>query len=716
MTLRKKTLLIIGLTFISLFIILCAASRIIMLAGFTKLEQKSVQQNVERVLDALSANLFALQSKAGDWANWDDTYAFIENGNTYFLKTNTQSVTFIELRINLIVFVHSSGRVIFNKAFDLQKEEEQHIPLDLKKHLSMNSPLLKHTNTESSITGIVFLAEGPMLIASRPILTSEGKGPIRGTLIFGRYLDEAEIKRLAEITHLSLTIYRFEDEQVPHDMQVARSSWLAEPRILVRPMNAQAVAGYAVLKDLYGKPALLLRADMPRDIYNQGKVSISYFILSLLGVGLVLGMVTMLLLERQVLFRLIHLSQNVELIGTSRDISARVSLAGRDELTSLAGEINKMLEALAHSEIKLRESENKFRDLSEKSLAGIYLIQDGVWKYVNPKFAEIFGYTVSELIDRKGPKDLTVTEDSVTLEENIQKCISAESKFVQYDFGGKTKHNKIIHLEAYGSQTIYRGKPAVIGTLLDITDRKQTEQAVQKAYAELERLVEERTADLRATNEVLQKEIGAREQAEKNLTLSFEKLRQVLEGTVGSLASAVGKRDPYTAGHQQRVAQLACAIAEEMNFSGEQIRGIRVIAILHDIGKLYVPAEILSKPARLTEPEFGLIKAHSQIGYEILKGIEFPWPVTQSILQHHERLNGSGYPEGLTAENILLEAKILSVADVVEAMVSHRPYRIARSLDEALEEVSQNRGILYDALVVDACLKVFNEKKFKFEN
>jgi putative nucleotidyltransferase with HDIG domain len=170
-------------------------------------------------------------------------------------------------------------------------------------------------------------------------------------------------------------------------------------------------------------------------------------------------------------------------------------------------------------------------------------------------------------------------------------------------------------------------------------------------------------------------------------------------------------RDPYTAGHQRQVAQLACAIAQEMGFPPERVEGMRVLGCLHDIGKIAIPAEILSKPGRLSAMEFTLIKDHPRAGYEIIKDIDFPFPVAEGILQHHERLDGSGYPRGISGPDIILEARILGVADVVEAMASHRPYRRSLGIDQALDEISRNRGILYDPEVVDICLKLFNERK-----
>jgi putative nucleotidyltransferase with HDIG domain len=185
-------------------------------------------------------------------------------------------------------------------------------------------------------------------------------------------------------------------------------------------------------------------------------------------------------------------------------------------------------------------------------------------------------------------------------------------------------------------------------------------------------------------------------------------------GVIQAMALTVERRDPYTAGHQRRVADLARGVAAEMGLPTHQIDGIRMAGLIHDLGKICVPAEILSKPGRLTEIEHTLIKDHPQVGFEILKEIEFPWPVAQIVLQHHERIDGSGYPSGLTANDIILEAKTLAVADVVEAMASHRPYRPTLGREMALKEISKNRGVLYDPDVVDACLRLLKEKGFQF--
>ncbi len=218
---------------------------------------------------------------------------------------------------------------------------------------------------------------------------------------------------------------------------------------------------------------------------------------------------------------------------------------------------------------------------------------------------------------------------------------------------------------------------------------------------------------VRQRTDNLQRSLTNRREEEENLNRTLTNLRRAMRGTLEALTLAVEAKDPYTSGHQRRVADLARTIAMEMGLPDAEIEGIRMAAFLHDIGKISLPAEILSKASRLSDVEFSLIKTHPQNGYDLLKEIEFPWPVARMVWQHHERLDGSGYPLGLSGEDILLEARIITVADVVEAMASDRSYRPMPGLEKALEEIGAQKGILYDPAVVDACLRIFREKDFR---
>ncbi|MCF6290361.1 MAG: CBS domain-containing protein [Desulfobacterales bacterium] len=220
----------------------------------------------------------------------------------------------------------------------------------------------------------------------------------------------------------------------------------------------------------------------------------------------------------------------------------------------------------------------------------------------------------------------------------------------------------------------------------DITKRRQAEEELKRVHEELELRVVERT----------------------------RQLSKAMNGAVEAMALTVEMRDPYTSGHQRRVADLAAAIAREMGLSREKVEGVYMAGVIHDIGKIRVPSGILCHPGRLSEAEFGILQPHPAVGYDILKGIEFPWPLAEIVLQHHERLDGSGYPHGLKNGRILLKARILAVADVVEAMSSHRPYRPALGVEHALREISAKRGTCYEPAAVDACVELFTNKKYQF--
>ncbi len=253
-----------------------------------------------------------------------------------------------------------------------------------------------------------------------------------------------------------------------------------------------------------------------------------------------------------------------------------------------------------------------------------------------------------------------------------------------------------------------------LGCLTIVTKEMEAEDELEKHRSHLKELVQQRTVELTDTNLKLKQEIEERKRAEESLRQSYDKLQKTMDEIIQAMSMTVEVRDPYTAGHQRRATELAMAIAGEMGLSDHRIKGIQMAGLIHDMGKISVPAEILSKPGKLSNAEFQLIKNHPRIAYEILKEIEFPWPVDDIVFQHHERMDGSGYPLGLMGEETLLESRILSVADVVETVTSHRPYRPGLGIEKALEEISFHRGVLYDPDVVDACLRLFAGKIFTF--
>ena len=326
------------------------------------------------------------------------------------------------------------------------------------------------------------------------------------------------------------------------------------------------------------------------------------------------------------------------------------------------------------AEETIRKSEERYRLLVDHANDGIFIVQQGKVKFPNPRTLEILGYDLQELNELRYMELIHPDDRQIVPQAKDIRGISGEISRI-YSIRVRTKAGKQIWAQISSVPIFWEDQPATLNFFRDIT--------VQKA-------------------------------AEDELKQTVEKLRKATGATIQAMAQTVEVRDPYTAGHQRRVSNIARAIATAMALPSEMIEGIRMAGNIHDIGKISIPAEILSKPGSLTDIEFALIKAHPKTGYDILKGIEFPWNIARIVLQHHERLDGSGYPQGLCGEDILPEARILAVADVVEAMASHRPYRPALGLEKAVEEIRSKRDSLYDGAVVEAFEKALAAGRLDF--
>ena len=323
----------------------------------------------------------------------------------------------------------------------------------------------------------------------------------------------------------------------------------------------------------------------------------------------------------------------------------------------------------------MRESEEKYRLVVENTKESIIIAQNVKVDFANNAAIGKIGYS-KETITSKSFTDFIHPDDLNMVVDHEIKRIKGEEITPVYSFRVIGQDGTVIWCEINAVVIQWKGKPATLNFLNNITERKKAEEELQQ------------------TLDSLRKSVGA---------------------TIQVMVSAVEMRDPYTAGHQIRIADLARAIATEMGLPQEKIEGIRMAGSIHDIGKLSIPAEILSKSTKLTDIEFSLIKEHSYSGYEMLKDVESPWPLAQIVYQHHERMDGSGYPRNLKGDEILIEARIMAVADVVEAMASHRPYRPGLGIDAAMAEIEKNKGTHYDNTVADACLKLFREKGYQLK-
>jgi len=359
---------------------------------------------------------------------------------------------------------------------------------------------------------------------------------------------------------------------------------------------------------------------------------------------------------------------SVELISQVR-VALRIK-AAEDALRQQRNSLERLVEERTAS---LRESEERLRVIAEASPDANFVYDaDGRFIEVNPVAVERYGYSRDEFLNMT-LRDLCAPE---LLDQSENHLRHALMDGLRTEWRHRCKDGREIPAEVAAKPFMLQGRQCAYSSVRDISKRKR---------------------------------------AEEELLRTFERLKRAINATIQVMVSAVEVRDPYTSGHQRRSANLARVIAAEMGLPSNIIDGVRMAGSIHDIGKLSIPAEILSKPTPLTNIEFSLIKEHARTGSEMLKDVESPWPLAEIIHQHHERMDGSGYPRNLKGDDILMEARILTVADVVEAMASHRPYRPSLGIDAALEEIENNKGTLYDADAVEACLKLFRKKGFQLE-
>jgi len=505
MTLRWKTILVIGVTFAALLGILFGFWQTILVRRFTELERQDTSQNTERAMNAVQQDIDSVGTAAADWGIWDDTYFYAQDGNQGYIDANFQNSSFTSLQLNLILVIDSSGQVLHGEAFDLQNEVEVDIPRELlEEQLSSDRPLMQHPN-EESVSGIVVLPEGLMLVASQPILDSQGEGPVQGTLIMGRYFDSAEIERLAVLTNLSLAYCQPNDTGLPADFQIARSSLSEETTVFTRPLSKGSIGGYGLLNDIDGNPALILRVDLPRDIHQQGQQTVLYVVISLVVVGVVFGVVILLLLDKAVLSRFFRLGVGLRKIREMGDVSQRLPITGRDELSNLATDINSMLASLQKSEGQLVESE-KYQHLFENTLDGILVVDAQTMKVVLANQAAASMFALGDIKDAIGvdplefvhPDDKDSTLRAIaqdTLEKDLRQ--TNELRVLTRD-GGE------IWVLAHAVRTQYQGRLAALISLRDITKRKVAEEEVRRLNTDLEQRIRERTAQLQASNQELE--------------------------------------------------------------------------------------------------------------------------------------------------------------------------------------------------------------------
>jgi PAS domain S-box-containing protein len=485
MTVRRKTLLIITVTCLGLVIVLYAASRSFLLGGYIELEQGFAHVNVQRALNALDQDLAAMDRFTYDRASIEDTARGMSKQTPEiprWLMGGDASGTTQTQRFNFVLLIDRSGRLVAARGYDLATKRVMSIPASLTAHISTADPLLQNTASNGKTTGLILLPEGPLLISCRSILAPNEVGPSHGFILSGRYLESAgDLKGLEKVTSLSLSVQRVDGENSPDDFSNAREHLSKEGDIYVRELTGSVLGGYGLLYDIYGKPALILKAEMPRRIYRQGQVSELYFAASLGIAGLVFGIAVMLLLEKSVISRLSGLSANVAVIASGGDASARLPSLGSDEISHLGSAINRMLESLQLSQKQRQQTEERYRAFMN-NIPAIASIKDreGRILYINEPLSRVYQVKFED-VQGKTTYHWLPAETAEKIRLHDQEVLSTK-RLMQFEEVVATPDGVLHHWLAFRFPIENSDGELLVGTVaLDITRRKQAEAELQQA-------------------------------------------------------------------------------------------------------------------------------------------------------------------------------------------------------------------------------------------
>jgi PAS domain S-box-containing protein len=481
MKLQEKTslilivLLIISISVISIFVSLLS------LSSYLTLEESYISRDASLAAHRIEDEALTLSALVSDWGPWDDTYHFFEGTRPGYVQSNLQPETFANLRMNVILIVDRDGGIVYAGAYDTKTHQVVPVPGSLYEHLRPGMPLMKMDDSRAGTEGILLISEGPMLVASRPVVRTDFSGIPRGVVIMGRYLDAREIERLSLLTNPALQMIRADDAAVPSDILQELQSKERGRKSASRILSDTEIAGYCLLDDIYGNEALILQIRQYRDIYQQGVTSTLQYILIVLAAGLFLGVAALFMLDRLVLSRIMDVSRQVSGISTDSDVSRRVMVEGNDEFAGLAAEINRMLDTLDTTRQKREASENRFRELTDLLPQSVFEMDTaGTITYVNKFAVQTFGFSGDDFSQGLNARDVLLPKDHDRMAANLQKIASGQRTTGEI-YSLKKKDHSIMRALIYTAPVIHNNTlEGFRGSIIDITDRLRLQDALSE--------------------------------------------------------------------------------------------------------------------------------------------------------------------------------------------------------------------------------------------
>jgi diguanylate cyclase (GGDEF)-like protein/PAS domain S-box-containing protein len=478
MSFSKRMMIIMAVTFTLLTFMVYSVSRSILMEDYSSLELQETRNSVQLAYSAIQDDIDEIAANDSDWAGWNETYEFIENRNDQYVANNIPDTSYQDLKLNLILYINTSGEIVYGRSYDYTNNKELPLPADLENIIAENTGLWQHNTVEGGISGIFMFNEGPMILASKPILTSDKNGPQRGALVMGRYVDAAELMSLSGSTHLTLGLLRLDDPELPHDITTMLENSKNDNPIYIQALNEEIISGYGVIKDVFGNPALALKVDMVRSIYQQGNNSLRFFLILLILFVITTGLLVMLIVKRTVLTRLEKMSSDFSLIGYHSDHSMRLQMPGNDEFTQLANSANTMLKSLELNHQNVSDNKERYSTLTENMYDLISEMSvDGRYLFISTNYSDALGYEPSDIVDKNIAEflypedknevmDAIISLDPATLKQLIYRVVCKNGVVKWFESTGKTYDT-------------VKGEVRLVLVSRDITERQKYEEQIR---------------------------------------------------------------------------------------------------------------------------------------------------------------------------------------------------------------------------------------------